>query len=168
MNSSLMSTSAIKRPSWQTAIIFVLAFWLSSSLLLDLLIMPSLYATGMMSQPSFAAVGYVIFWLFNRVEVLCAAVILTGLLALRINQDSYHRKGMLALPLAVVLMAIALIYTYVLAPQMSALGLQLDLFNPTLEVPATMNQLHSSYWILEVLKFATGGWLVSLCYRDRV
>ncbi len=168
MNSSLISSPAMKRSSWQTAVIFVLAFWLSSSLLIDFLVMPSLYATGMMSQPGFAAAGYVLFWLFNRVEVLCAATALTGLLALRINQDSHHRKGWIALALAGVLLAIALIYTYGLTPHMSALGLQLDLFNQVVEVPATMNQLHSSYWILEVLKFATGGWLLNLCYRDRV
>ena len=168
MNSTLMSNFAMRRPGWQTAIVFTLAFWLSSSLLLDLIVMPSLYATGMMSQPGFAAAGYVLFWLFNRIELLCAALVLTGLFVLRRTQDSYHRKGFLGVVLAAILLAIALIYTYVLTPQMSGLGVQLNLFNQVLEVPATMNQLHSSYWGLEMLKFATGGWLLSLCYRNRV
>ena len=172
MHSSLdsfsISNNVMQRPRWQTVVVFTLAFWLSSSLILDLVVMPSLYATGMMNQPGFAAAGYAIFWLFNRIELLCAALVLTGVLVLRWMQPIYSRKGYAGALLAALLVAIALLYTYALTPQMSALGLELDLFNTTLEVPAGMNQLHGSYWALEVLKFVSGGLLLNLCYRDRV
>ena len=172
MHSSLdsfsISNNVMQRPRWQTVVVFTLAFWLSSSLILDLVIMPSLYAAGMMNQPGFAAAGYAIFWLFNRIELLCAALVLTGVLVLRWMQPIYSRKGYAGALLAALLVAIALLYTYALTPQMSALGLELDLFNTTLEVPAGMNQLHGSYWALEVLKFVSGGLLLNLCYRDRV
>jgi hypothetical protein len=168
VDSFSISNAVMQRPRWQLVVIFTLAFWLSSSFILDLVIMPSLYATGMMTQPGFAAAGYVIFWLFNRIELLCAALALTGVLALRQLQNRYNRKGYVGPILAAVLLAIALLYTYALTPQMSALGLELNLFNTTLEIPVGMNQLHGSYWALEVLKFAAGGWLLKLCYRDRV
>lgn len=168
VDSPRVSKAVMQRPQWQTVVIFTLAFWLSSSLILDLVIMPSLYATGMMSQPGFAAAGYAIFWLFNRIELLCAALTLTGVLVLRQLQTVYNRKGYAGLLLATLLVAIALIYTYALTPQMSGLGLDLNPFNTTLEVPAAMNQLHGSYWALEILKFVSGGLLLNLCYRDRV
>jgi hypothetical protein len=47
-----------KRPAWQTVVMFALGFWLSSSLLLDFVIMPGLSAAGMMSQASAATAGY--------------------------------------------------------------------------------------------------------------
>jgi hypothetical protein len=130
--------------------------------------MPSLYAAGMMGQPGFAAAGYAIFWLFNRIELLCAASVLTGVLALHQMQPIYNRKGYAGMLLAAVLVAIAFLYTYALTPQMSALGLELDLFNTAIEIPVGMNQLHGSYWALELLKFVSGGLLLNLCYRDRV
>ncbi len=172
MHSSVDSFSTpnavMQRPRWQTVLVFTLVFWLSSSLILDLVIMPSLYAAGMMNQPGFAAAGYAIFWLFNRIELLCAALVLTGVLVLRQMQPVYSRKGYAGVLLAGILGAIALMYTYALTPQMSALGLELDLFNTTIAIPAGMNQLHGSYWALELLKFVSGGLLLNLCYRDRV
>ena len=172
MHSSVDSFSnpnaVMQRPRWQIVVIFMLAFWLSSSLILDLVIMPSLYSAGMMGQPGFAAAGYAIFWLFNRIELLCAASVLTGVLALRQMQPIYNRKGYAGMLLAAVLVAIAFLYTYALTPQMSALGLELDLFNTAIEIPVGMNQLHGSYWALELLKFVSGGLLLNLCYRDRV
>ncbi|MEP0870086.1 DUF4149 domain-containing protein [Trichocoleus desertorum AS-A10] len=168
VDSFSISNGVMQRPQWQTVVIFALAFWLSSSLILDLVIMPSLYAAGMMSQPGFAAAGYAIFWLFNRIELLCAAVALTGVLALRYLQPVYNRKGHAGAVLAAILVAIALLYTYALTPQMSALGMELNLFNTAIEIPVGMNQLHGSYWALELLKFASGGLLLNLCYRERV
>ncbi len=68
------------------------------------------------------------------------------------------------------LLEIALIYTYLLTPQMSALGMNLtgdfltgDLSAP---LPQAMGYLHGLYWGLEVVKLLAAGWLVKLCYRD--
>lgn len=163
-NYNLVLTST----SWKTVLFMALGFWLSSSLMLDLLIMPGLYATGMISQPEFAGAGYLIFWFFNRVELICAALIVTGILVLRRNQDVLPRRGYIGVLLSLLLLVIPLIYIYGLTPQMSALGLQLDLFNPVSEVPEAMNQLHEGYWMLEIGKLILGGTLLSFCSRDRL
>ena len=155
------------RPRWQTVLIFALAFWLSSSLFLDLILMPTLYASGMGLDPGFATASYSIFWLFNRLELLCAALVLTGALVLH-QTRALHRPGavwVIGLPL--LLLAIAILYTYALTPAMSSLGLELDLFNPATQVPAAMNQMHEGYWSLEVLKLFAVGALLNFYYRTQ-
>ncbi len=139
-----------------------LAFWLSGSLILDAVIMPSMYAAGMMTQPGFASAGYSIFWVFNHLEVLCAALALTGVLVLRNTISSTITRW--AIPMALGLLIIALIYTYALTPEMSALGMQLNWFD-TSEVPTVMNQMHGGYWLLEVVKFVVGSALLSASYQ---
>ena len=147
---------------WQNIAIGSLGFWLSGSLVLDLVIMPTLWATGMMESSGFASASYSIFWIFNRVELLCAAAALSSIWALstvaRPNVDS-QRKLLVG---AVMLMAIALSYTFVITPQMSSLGLDLDVF-ATAKLPAEMNQMHSIYWVLEASKIGIAGMLLSLC-----
>jgi hypothetical protein len=127
--------------------------------------MPSFYAAGMLSQSAFASGGYLIFGIFNHVEVLCAAVVLTGILVL--NQLMTDRKDLKGLLGAGLLLGIVLVYTYCLTPSMSGLGLQLNFFEPIKEVPIAMNQLHAAYWGLELLKLLTGGALLIGYYRDR-
>ncbi|NJN06560.1 MAG: DUF4149 domain-containing protein [Richelia sp. RM2_1_2] len=155
MNTISTSSLEFKRPAWQNIVIITLGFWLSASLLLDWVIMPSLYVSGMMTQSSFATAGYTIFWNFNRVELLCAGLILTGVLALNKNQFNWQRNGII---LATVMLAIALVDTYLLTPQMSAIGLQLNLFQVP-EIPANMNLMHGAYWFIEAVKLAVGGTL---------
>lgn len=161
------SSAGLKQPAWQTTVTFTLAFWLSGSLLLDWVIMPSLFATGMMTQPGFATAGYSIFWIFNRIELLCAALVLTGLLVLRRTHTGSKLGGRKVIFLSLFLLTIAIIDTYFLTPQMSALGLQLNLFEPVAEIPTGMNQMHGGYWTLEALKLIASGTLLGLCYRDR-
>jgi hypothetical protein len=153
------------RPKWQSMIIFALGFWLSSSLILDLVIMPEMYVAGMMSSPSFASAGYSIFWVFNRIELLCAAVVISAALALY-KVKAFSRPGLIwAMGLPLLLLTIALLYTYDLTPTMSALGMQLDWFTPAAEVPVAMGQLHQSYWMLELLKLVAAGTLFNFYYR---
>jgi len=153
-----------KRPGWQTTIMFALGFWLSASLMVDLAIMPSLYLAGMMSQEGFAAAGYIIFWIFNRLELLCAALTVTGLLVLQRSQPNFFKADYRPVALSTILLSIALIYTYILTPEMSALGLQLNLFEPA-TTPAAMSQMHWAYWLLEISKLAISGTLLGWCYR---
>ena len=47
--------------NWSTLVMFALGFWLSASLLLDAVIVPSLSAAGMMNQGGFANAGYLLF-----------------------------------------------------------------------------------------------------------
>ncbi|NET30502.1 MAG: DUF4149 domain-containing protein [Cyanothece sp. SIO1E1] len=165
------SISKFPRPAWQATAIFTLALWLGGSLLLDLVVMPTLYTSGMMAQADFATTGYSLFWIFNRLEVICAALVLTSLLVMRAHRDRFAvvvsgTKSRWAIGLSVLLLSVALAYTYLLSPEMSALGVQLNLFATTPEVSAAMDQLHMSYWGLETIKLLASGLLLGLCYRD--
>ena len=164
MNTISTSRIEFKRPAWQNAVILTLGFWLSSSLILDWVIMPSLYISGMMTQSSFATAGYTIFWTFNRVELLCAGLILTGILVLSKSQLNWQRSGII---LATAMLAIALVDTYLLTPQMSAIGMQLNLFEAISEAPANMNLLHGGYWVLEAAKLICGGTLFAWCWQQQ-
>lgn len=156
----------LKRPAWQTIAIFALGFWLSGSLILDLVIMPGMYTAGMMSQAGFATAAYSIFWIFNRVELLCAALVLASLLALRGPSNLYHHVRRWSIFLGALLLAIAIIYTYIMTPHMSALAVRLNLFEPVTQMPAQMISMQEGYWLLEVIKLTTSATLLGWCYRD--
>jgi len=155
-----------KQPTWQAVIMFALGFWLSCSLILDFIIMPALSTAGMMNQASFATAGYSIFWIFNRVELLCATVVLSSLLVLRGTSNIYRHVRRWSILLSVLLLAIALIYTYIMTPQMSALAIQLNLLQPATGMPVGMVQMHEKYWLLEAIKLIAGATILGWCYRD--
>ena len=161
-----VSSLQSKRSLWQTIVILTLGLWLGGSSLLDWVIMPSLYVSGMMSQAGFTTAGYLIFWNFNRIELLAAAVVLTSVLAL--NQTAFvtnnWRRG--SLILSVLLLGVALTNAYFLTPQMCATGVQLNLFESVREVPTVMNQLHGAYWLSEAVKLFAGGTLLGWCYKQ--
>jgi hypothetical protein len=159
---SALTRSKLSYIDWKTIAISALAFWLSGSLLIDLVFMPTMYVTGMTAEPGFAAAGYSIFAVFNRIELLCAALALTTVLILRNTRSALSHWSV---PLAIGLLGIVIVYTYALAPEMSALGMQLNWFEPTAEVPARMNQMHLEYWTLEIMKFVGTGLLLNQFYR---
>lgn len=154
-----------KSPSWQATIAFMLALWFGGSLVLDLVVMPSLYEAGMMTEPGFASIGYLTFERFNHVELLFAAVTLTGVLVLERTRHFFGRQTRKAIILSIVLLGIALTYTYFLTPQMSALGMSVGAMEPVEELPGVMASMHQGYWILEMLKLASAGILLRLCAR---
>ena len=154
------SSLQLKRSHWPTIVMLTLSFWLSSSLILDWVIIPSLYVSGMMTQSGFAAAGYLLFWNFNRIELLSAALVLTGVLVLDRTQ-----RG--AIGLSLLLLAVSLFDTYFLIPQLFAAGLQLNLFESATQMPATMSQLHAGYWVLEAIKLVAGGTLLGWCFRQQ-
>jgi Domain of unknown function (DUF4149) len=156
------------RPRWQAIVMVALIFWLSGSVIIDLVIMPSLYASGMMVSADFAAAGNLMFWGFNRVELICSGLVATGLMVLSNLMGDAGKRSRTAIVLSLVLLAIALIDTYGLTPQMSALGIQLNLFDSAAEVPAGMNSLHQGYFVLEALKLSVGGTLLGWCYQNQV
>ena len=163
-----VSSIQFKRPIWQTTILLTLGFWISCSLILDWVIMPSLYVSGMMTQSGFATAGYLIFWNFNRIELLSAALVLTGVLVLGKTLLAATNWRRSAIILSVLLLSVSLIDTYFLTPQMCAAGLQLNLFESAAEIPATMSQLHAGYWVLEAVKLVAGGTLLGLCFRQEM
>jgi hypothetical protein len=150
------------KPRWQILAIGSLGFWISTSLLLDLLIMPTLWATGMMDSSGFAAAGYSIFWVFNRLELLCAAIVLTSIWAMgKIDANSVYAK-MEMLAGAATLFAISSIYTFLLTPYMSSLGMNLDLFATSKYIPTEMGQMHAIYWVLEASKLGIAAMLLGM------
>ncbi len=154
------------RVNWSTLTMFAIGFWLSSSFLLDFVVIPGLAASGMTTEAGFASAGYLIFGIFNHIELLCGALVLTGFLVFRSHHNLSPSQERLSIILAGILFAIALTYTYILTPQMSGLGLQLNLFEPVQQMPTPMLQMQFGYWILEVVKFVAGGTLLRWCYRN--
>ncbi|MBE9162486.1 DUF4149 domain-containing protein [Tychonema sp. LEGE 06208] len=165
-----ITTSRVEsiKPRWQAIVMVALIFWLSASLIMDLVIMPSLFVSGMMTSPEFATAGNMMFWGFNRVELICSGVVATGLMVLSNLFGDFGKRSRTAIILSLVLLAIALIDTYSLTPQMSALGMQLNLFDSAAEVPAGMNLLHQGYFVLEAAKLTLGATLVGWCYQNQV
>ncbi|MTJ10433.1 MULTISPECIES: DUF4149 domain-containing protein [unclassified Anabaena] len=157
-----ISNLEFKRSTWQTAMMLTLGFWLSASLALDWVIMPSLYFAGMMNEANFSAAGYVIFGNFNRLELLSAGVVLTSVLAISKTKSNWPWRSIV---LSGLLLTVALLDTYFLTPQMCALGTNLS-FLPSNPVPATMNLLHGGYFGLEALKIVAGGMLLNWCWRE--
>ncbi|MBE9065533.1 DUF4149 domain-containing protein [Leptolyngbya cf. ectocarpi LEGE 11479] len=157
--------------AWDSAVLFLAIFWLGGSLILDLVVMPMLYMSGMMTAPGFASAGYSLFETFNHVEMLLSGLILTGVLALRqphperTVEVSGSRSRWASL-VAGILVAIALTCTYVLTPYMGAIGIALDMPGTIHIIPNTMNWLHGTYWLLEATKMLLLGFLLRLCYID--
>jgi len=140
-----------EQSTWTKYLLFILLGWLGATLVLDFVVMPSLYLTGMMTSTDFASAGYVLFGVFNHAEVLAGAAIVTGLLVL-LNEGlllTYSRAATIIQGLT--LMVIALFYTYCLTPAMSALVLSID-GSQVVEVTRAMNVLQAEYWGLEFLK----------------
>jgi hypothetical protein len=154
------SVERVAAKRWQHLIVGSLGFWLSGSLILDLVIMPTLWTTGMMEGSGFASASYSIFWIFNRIELLCAAAALSGVWALsQVSKPMARQTEMLAG--AGMLLAIAMSYTFILTPYMSGLGIDLDIFTTTKSIPVEMNQMHSIYWVLEASKLGIAGMLLA-------
>lgn len=170
------ASSDYKPINWSGIIMFVLGFWLSSSLLFDCVIIPSLLSSGMMNTPDFASASYFLFGIFNHIELLCAAVVLAGYLVFRYGDIA--KQGRLkpnrfapqgtnkSVVIASILLVIALAYTYILTPQMSSMGMSLDQFASARIMPSSMTLMHIAYWSLEVLKLIAGTVLLRSCYRS--
>lgn len=162
-----MNSVSIPKPrtmGWLAIVSLTLAIWMGASLLLDLVVMPSMYSAGMMREPDFISAGASLFATFNRVELLCAGVVLSGLLVLSSSckTDLLYPKA--AVMLATTLVLIPTFYIAFLSPEMSALGLTLNWFDPP-STPETMDTMHSIYWLLEVIKVGVIGTLLGICHR---
>ncbi|MEO0867303.1 MAG: DUF4149 domain-containing protein [Cyanobacteria bacterium J06642_11] len=158
-----------KQFAWDSAVLFVAIFWLGGSLMLDFVVMPMLYMGGMMDSSSFASAGYSLFEVFNHVEMLLAGLILTGVLAMRHTRAAVEASGSRsrwALLSSGILVAIALLFAYVITPTMGSIGLTLDYPGTTAAVPEAMNWMHGAYWCLELIKLLALGFLLRLCYND--
>jgi hypothetical protein len=145
---------------------FALGFWLSSSLLLDCLIIPGLLKAGMMNESGFASASYSIFGTFNHMELLCAALVLSGSLFFKYQNSLSKSANNFSIIAAAVLLIIAGIYTYFLTPQMSSMGMSLNGFEATTILPDSMAIMHLGYWTLEITKLILGAILLRGYYRN--
>jgi len=149
---------------WPLLVMGTLGLWLSGSLLVDLLVLPSLSAAGMMSQPGFISAGHLLFSIFNHLEMLFAGIILSGCFYLQHQGFFSGNSQRLIGVFAVLLLAIAVIYTYGLTPAITDLSFDMASFNSTGEMPPTMMPLHWAYWGLELVKLSLGVTLLRWCY----
>lgn len=163
---SVISNNSLKQINWSAIIMFALGFWLSGSLLLDFVLIPSLSASGMMAEGGFASAGFVIFGIFNRIELVCASLVLTGFLVFSHYHNFNEKQERWSVILSSLLLVITLAYTYIFTPQMTSLALQLNWVNPTNDMPSAMISMHEAYWILEAIKFIVGATLLKWCYRS--
>jgi len=163
MNS--ISPRASKQINWSTIVMFALGFWLSGSLVFDCLLVPGMLTSGMMKESGFASAGYIIFGTFNHVELICAAIVLAGCLVDRFGDRFAAKMTNKSVLTATILLVIALAYTYILTPQMSGMGMSLDMFESGEAVSSSMAAMHLIYWSLEVIKLIAATVLLRGFYR---
>lgn len=154
-----------QRINWPATIMFALGFWLSGSLVFDCLVIPGLLTSGMMSQNGFASAGYTIFGTFNHVELICAALVLAGSLVWNYSSSLGQVKIDRSVLFAGFLLVIAIIYTYILTPQMSAWGMSLTGSESLEQMAMPMKTMHVAYWSLEVTKLVLATSLLKKFYR---
>jgi hypothetical protein len=143
---------------------FVLAVWLGGSALLDFVVMPTLYFTGMMQSASFASMGESLFLTFNSLEIILGAIVVAAVLAHRHEPDVEAHQSLGGLGLPIVMLLVAILYRYILTPQMAGMGIQLDwMSDPTM--PVGMMMMHGGYWLLESVKLLAGVVLLNRCFR---
>ncbi len=163
---SVISNNNFKQINWSATVMFALGFWLSGSIVLDFILIPALSAAGMMSSDGFASAAFILFGIFNHIEILCAAIALTGFLAFSHFHSFSPTQERLAIIIASILLVIALVYTYIFTPQMTSLGLNLNWVNSTTVMSSKMIFMHSAYWVLETIKLVGGATLLNWCYGN--
>jgi hypothetical protein len=135
--------------TWHRVLPIVLIFWLSASLVLDFLVMPVMYTSGMMAESHFVLAGQALFGAFNRMEMLLAATVCVGFWVKQQTPEIERESIFRNLPIAIILFSITLLYTYFVTPAMSGLGFVEE---STGIVPAGMTMMHTLYWMLESVK----------------
>ena len=101
----------------------------------------------------------------TRNYLLCGALVLASILTIKYRQE-FVIKIDKSVVIASCLLAIALIYTYLITPQMSALGMSLNEFNGTELLAGSMSRMHVVYWLLEGSKLVLGTVLLGKLYRN--
>lgn len=154
-----------KSVNWSVIILGSLGFWLSSSLILDFVVIPSLSVSGMMNEAGFASAGFTIFTIFNHIELVCSALVLTGALVFYFRHHLNSKKEILLLTFSGILLLIALSYTYLFTPNLSGWGLSLHQFAGSAEMPKQMIIWQEGYFVLEVIKYLLGLTIFRWCYQ---
>lgn len=134
---------------WHRILPIALLFWMSASLVLDLLVMPVLYQSGMMADSHFVLAGQALFSAFNRMELLLGAIVLVCI-AIKQQLPLMERESPWRnVPIAVLMFGIAILYSYGITPAMSGLGFAAESSGV---IPESMGTMHIAYWALEGVK----------------
>ena len=152
--------------NWFAIILFSLGFWLSGSCVLDFILIPSLSVGGMMGGADFPSIGFLIFGIFNHIEIVCAALILTATLIFYFQGYFTPERQYIHVIFASLLLLIALAYTYIFTPNLTAWGLLFNQYSAEATMPSAMMFWHGGYWFLEISKFAIAGTLLRWHYRS--
>ena len=163
--STIFSTTR-KEINWSAIILFSLGFWLSGSFVLDFILIPCLSISGMMAGSDFPSAAFLIFGIFNHIEIVCASLVLTGTLIFYTKGYFTAERQWSNILFAIALLFIAFAYTYLFIPNLTAWGL---LFNPAggqTAMPSAMMYWQGGYWLLEVIKFTIAGVLLNWHYRS--
>jgi len=148
--------------TWHRMLPIVLLFWISASLVLDLLVMPVLYTSGMMAESNFVLAGQALFGAFNRVELVLGAIVCVGFWTKQQMPQTERESLFRNIPIALLVFGIAALYTYAVTPAMSGLGFAQE---ATGIVPAQMDSMHMAYWGLESIKLSALSVLFSRDFR---
>jgi hypothetical protein len=152
--------------NWSAIILFSLGFWLSGSFVLDFILIPSLSVAGMMGGADFPSIGFLIFGIFNHIEIVCASLILTATLIFYFQGYFTTERKNVHVILASILLLIALVYTYIFIPNLTAWGLLFNQYSSEATMPTAMMFWHGGYWLLEISKLAIAGTLLRWHYRN--
>jgi hypothetical protein len=148
------------------ALVFVLALWLGGSALLDFVVMPTFYFTGMMASARFASASESLFLTFNNLEIILGAIVIAVRAQCQKSHGGFYRRlGVLGLPM--VMLTVALLYRYLLTPQMAGMGVSLDWMSES-TIPTGMMMMHAAYWLLEGGKLMAGVVLLNRCFSTPI
>lgn len=118
--------------------------WIGARLLVDGLLMPLLFSSGMMQSTDFPSMAGIFFASLDRLELMAAATLLT--VTLLGSRPGINKRFLLA---ANLLLAIALLQTYWLTPSLTGLGFAALQSG---EMPSAMPLQQGLLWSLEAVK----------------
>ncbi len=136
------------------------ALWVGGMAALDFIDAPLRFATAVLSRNQAVALGQAVFTRFNRVEVVCGLVALAA--------AAVARSARWTLTVTALMLALVLMQTFYLTPEITRLAAGLDFVNRTPGDPryAVIRSLHSVYAAVEITIFAGGiavlaGWAIA-------
>jgi uncharacterized membrane protein len=126
------------------------ALWIGGMAALDFVDAPLRFATPALSRNQAVVLGQAIFVRFNRIEVVCGIVALAAAAA--------ARSARWTVVVTALMLALVLVQTVYLTPEITRLATGLDFVNRTPGDPryAAIRSLHSIYAAVEIAVFAGG------------
>ena len=114
----------------------------------------------------FLVLDFSFFGVFNHLEIVCGALVLTGVLTLKNKGFLSSDKEFYHLLWSGLLLFIALAYTYIFIPHLTASGLLFNQYSSQTTMPSAMIIWHGIYWLLEITKLLLAGTLLRWHYRS--